>query len=58
MSAMRNTEIIEIIRIEACNKIAGPSITTDPIAAVVDSSFRILQTCASDKTKVPTVILN
>ncbi|CAB5107202.1 unannotated protein [freshwater metagenome] len=47
-----------MISIEACSKIAGPSITTDPMAAEVDSSFRILHTWASDKTRVPTVMLN
>ena len=48
----------EIIRIEACIKTAGPSITTEPIAAESDCSLRIRQTCTSAKTKEPKVTDN
>jgi hypothetical protein len=44
VSAMRNTAMMEIIRIEPCSNKPGPSIITEPIAAVVELEFRILHT--------------
>ena len=36
--------MIEIIRIDPCSNKPGPSIITEPIAAVVELELRILQT--------------
>ena len=44
VSAIKNMAMIEITRIDACSNKPGPSMITEPIAAVVELEFRILQT--------------
>ena len=44
VSAIRKIAIIAIIRIAPCSNMPGPSIITEPIAAVVEPEFRIRHT--------------